>query len=187
MPEVVVVHTVDLPVDLVGPRAIERTEAAHVVAAEARCNTDHLREVTAVQRNVLHHVVGNRHRLRLSGGVEGKSGRGNFDGGGLLLQGQLDLERVDRPRDDLDLVHRVDRESRCRNRNLIKPQRNILQSKCSFTRCHRIVIDAGCVFRGFYRGVGNERPRRIRHRSVDRAAERLGIYPHCERKNYKNC
>ena len=86
MPEIVVVHAVDLPVDLIGSRPVQRAKAAYVIAAKTRCDADHLGKVTPVQRNVLHHVVGNRHRLRLRGGIKGESRRRNFDSRGLLLQ-----------------------------------------------------------------------------------------------------
>ena len=56
MPEIVVVYAVDLPIDLIGARSIQRTEAAHVVAAKARLDGNQLREIPPVQRNVLHHV-----------------------------------------------------------------------------------------------------------------------------------
>src|SRR5713101_3118292 len=61
VPEVVVVHPIDLPVDLVGASSVERATAAHIVAAETWGNGNQLREVASVQRNVLHHVVGNGH------------------------------------------------------------------------------------------------------------------------------
>src|SRR6266516_2532297 len=51
VPEIVVVHAVDLPIDLIGAGAIERAEAAHVITAEARGYGNQLGEVAAVQRN----------------------------------------------------------------------------------------------------------------------------------------
>ena len=91
MPEIVIVHPVDLPVDLVRPRTVQRAEATNVITAKTRCNRNHLREVPPVQRHVLHHVVGNRHGLGLRGGIERQRSRGNFHGGGLLLKLQLHL------------------------------------------------------------------------------------------------
>ena len=53
VPQVVIVHTVNLPVHLIGASTIERAEAAHVVTTKARFNRDQLREVTSIQRNIL--------------------------------------------------------------------------------------------------------------------------------------
>ena len=54
MPEVVVVRAIDLPVDLVGARAIDRADSRRGIAGETGREADHLREVAAVERNVLH-------------------------------------------------------------------------------------------------------------------------------------
>ncbi len=74
MPEVVVIHAVDLPVDLVGAGAVQRAKAADVVAAEARLNSNELREIAPVQRCVLHHVVSDSHALRRGGGIQRNRG-----------------------------------------------------------------------------------------------------------------
>ncbi len=187
MPEVIIVHTIDLPVDLVGTRPVERAEAAHVIAAKARCNGDQLREIPTVQRNVLHDIVGNGHGLGLRGGVERQSRCGHFYGGSLLLQRKFNLQRVDASRGDFHFVNRVDREAGGRDRNFIEAERDILESKSSIIgRCGR-VIDARRGLRCLHRSIRNHRSRRIRHSSVNRATKRLRVYPHCEQQNDKNC
>ena len=119
MPEVVIVDAIDLPVDLVGACAIQRTKTADVVAAEARFNCNHLREVAPVQRNVLHHIVRNGHRLGLRGGVQGQSSGRDFDGSGLLLELELNLQGVDLASDDLYLVDGIGRKSCGRYRDFV--------------------------------------------------------------------
>ncbi len=48
MPEVVVVHAVDLPVDLVRTGPIERAEAANVVSTKPWFHGDQLGEIAAI-------------------------------------------------------------------------------------------------------------------------------------------
>ena len=48
VPEVVIVHAINLPVHLIGAGSIERTEATHVIAAEAGFNRDQLGVVASV-------------------------------------------------------------------------------------------------------------------------------------------
>src|SRR4029077_402217 len=56
VPEIVVIHAVDLPIDLVRARSIDRTEPANVIATKAWLDGDQLGEVPAVQRQFLHLV-----------------------------------------------------------------------------------------------------------------------------------
>src|SRR5207249_4484810 len=187
VPEVVVVHTVDLPVDLVRPGAIERTEAAHVVAAEARCNTDHLREVPAVERNVLHHIVGDGHCLRLCCGVESQGSGGYFYCRGLLLQRKSDVQCIDLARANFYLVHGVGWETRRCHRDFVLAQWNVLKGKGSIISCCCSVVNPRGTFRDLDCGVWNRTARWVGHCSVDGAAERLRVHPHCERQNNHNC
>src|SRR6266568_6656222 len=70
VPHVIVIDTVDLPVHLIGPRAIDRAESSDIDAAKARLHANQLREVAAGNRNRIHNRVIDSHALRLRGGVE---------------------------------------------------------------------------------------------------------------------
>ena len=86
VPEVVVIHTVNLPIHLIRARPIERTEATHRVATVTRRSRDQLREIAPVQGNILHDVRSNRHVLGLRRGVQGQRRSGHFHRSGLLLE-----------------------------------------------------------------------------------------------------
>src|SRR5262249_5223903 len=67
VPEVVVIHAVNLPIHLVGTRPVEGAEAAHGIAPIAGIHRDQLGEIAPVKGNILHH-------LRLDGlGLSGSS------------------------------------------------------------------------------------------------------------------
>src|SRR6185437_12612230 len=84
VPEVVVVRAVDLPVDQVSAGAVHRSIAAGGVTGKARRETDHLCEVTAIQRNVLHCLAWDRGCLYRRRGVERQAGAADFNRRGLL-------------------------------------------------------------------------------------------------------
>ena len=74
MPEVVVVHSVYLPVILIGAGPVHGAEATYGVATVAGRDRDQLGEVPAVQRNVLDDVGGDSHILSSRGGVQRNGG-----------------------------------------------------------------------------------------------------------------
>ena len=78
VPEIVVIYSVDLPVDLIGARAIQGAETANVVATKARLHRNQLCKVAPVERSVLHYVIRNRRRLSLRCRVERNGSRVNF-------------------------------------------------------------------------------------------------------------
>ncbi len=92
-PEVVVVGAVDLPVGLVGARAVDGAEDAGV-ATEAGKHADELLEVAAVERDVLQQMLGQYGGLLHVAGVEREGVGGDLDGGGLFGDGELDGQRV---------------------------------------------------------------------------------------------
>ena len=187
VPEVIIVHAVDLPIDLIGSGSIERPETAYVITPEARRDGYQLGEVPPVQWHVLDEIGGDRHRLRLGSGVERQRRGGNFHRRGLLLQCKPNRQGINRTRNHLDLVHGISREARGRNSDLIEAERNVLEGKGSFTRRDGVVVDPRGAFRGFHRCIRYHCSRRIRYCSVDGAAERLGVCCYCERENNENC
>src|SRR6266404_1153388 len=56
VPEIVVVHSIDLPVHLIWPRAVERTKTTDRISAVTRRDGHQLSKVSAIQRQVLDDV-----------------------------------------------------------------------------------------------------------------------------------
>jgi len=79
-----------------------------------------------------------------SSGVERQCRRRDFDRGGLLLQCKLDVQRVDGACGNVDLVYRVGWETRSRDRDFVKAERDILERKDPVVRRRGGVIDTRC-------------------------------------------
>src|SRR5258708_37921829 len=60
VPEVVVVHAVNLPIDLIGAGGGSRARTPHAIPPRTRGPRNQMQEVTPIQWDVLHHVPGRR-------------------------------------------------------------------------------------------------------------------------------
>ena len=177
VPQIVVVHAVDLPVDLIGTRSVEGAEAAHVVASEARLDGDQLREIPAVQRNVLDHIGGKRHALRLRRRVEGDGALGNLHRRRCLPDFQLHRQRVNLPHHNLHVIEGRRGKAARRGADRIQAGRNILEGELALRCGHAPVHNARRLFRRFDASAGHKRSRWVQHGAVDGAAEGLRTGP----------
>ena len=104
MPQIVVVRTVNLPVDLVGACTVHRSVAAQRITGEAGSHPDHLREVAAVERDVLNRFAGEDGCLCRRGRVEREAGGVHFDRCRLRSDCKLQRNGVNRSRGNGNLL-----------------------------------------------------------------------------------
>ena len=187
MPQVVVVHAVDLPVDLVGPSSIQGAVAARRVAAIPRCGSDQLREVSAIQGHDRQITASDGGCLRLGRSIQSQRRRRNFHGGGLLRERQLHWQRVNGALRYQYVIDGQCRESCCGHGYRVHPNGNILEGKLPVSRCEGRVINPRGLFFGLNLGIRHDCARRIHHRPVNRATKRLRVCCKHQRQHSKNC
>src|SRR5713101_5686364 len=171
MPQVVVVHSVNLPIHLIGSRPVQGTKAAGGVASKPRLHCDQLRKVAPVQRGILERSP--RHRR----GLEGNVGGGNFDRDGGLGQNQFYRHCINRARTDRYVVRGGDGESAGRNGEFVRTQRKVLNSELAVACGDGAVLDPGGSILGSYGCFWNHCPGGIRNAAVYRSAKCLCMSP----------
>src|SRR6267378_3195569 len=187
VPEVVVVHSVDLPIILISAGTVHGAEATYRVATIAGRHRDQLGKVSSIQRNVLHDVRSDSHILSRRGCVQRYCGRRDFHCRGSRLQRQLDVQRIDSPGRYFNFVHRIRREALRGNGHFVLAQWNVLKSKRSVTRGHRHVVNARRALCRLHLRVRHRAARRVRYRTVDRAAKGLRVCCNSQSQNHYDC
>ena len=187
VPEIVVVHAVNLPVHLVGAGSVQRAEATHGITAVAGLHRGELREVTAVHRHVLDRLGGQDIVLGGAGRIESQRSRGNFHHGRARRSGgQLHRNGVCASRRDRHIIDGRRSKPGGRNFNLVRPQRQVLEGELTIAGAHGTQRDPGAAIRGLDIGSGDHSPRRIGYGTVDGAAKCLRVSEHPKQHYYDN-
>ena len=187
MPEVIVVHAVNLPVHLVGAGSVHRAEAAHGVPAVARLDSSELGEVATVHRHVLDRLGGQDIVLGGGGRIESQRSRGNFHHGRARRSGgQLHRNGIRTSRRDRDIIDGRRSKPGGRNFNLVRPQRQVLEGELTIAGAHGTQRDPGAAIRGLDIGSGDHSSRRIGYGTVDGAAKCLRVSEHPKQHYYDN-
>src|SRR5215469_18253485 len=173
VPEIVIVDTINLPVHLIGPSPVQRTETANVVATKAGFDRDQLREVAPVQWSVLDNIGENRHGLGGGRGIDRKGSRRHFNDHFLLLEREFDGQSVNRSRGYLHLVDCNRRKATSRNCDLVRAQRKVLKRKLAVRGGYRRMCNTRVIVCRLDIGVRDDGPRWVSNRAVKRATESL--------------
>ena len=121
--------------------------------------------------------------MRLGGGIDRKSGSGNFNRGGFLPQCKLDRQRVDGAGGYDYVVNRDRPETASRDADLVRSERQVLKRELAIASGRHRISHAGGVVYSFYAGIGDNCPRGIRDCTVDCTTKGLRIP--CNRKQQK--
>ena len=173
MPEIVIVRAVNLPVDLVATGPVNRPEAPERVARKPGSHSDHLREISPVQWDILNRFAGEHGCLRRSGRVERQAGGVHFDGSRLSCYGELYWEAIDRSRGNLNLLYLERFETGGRCGNCVNTQRKVREVKLPRARGHRRFRDTRGVICNLHLCARNGCAGLVRYGPVDASAEVL--------------
>ena len=172
-PLIVVVGSLDLPVELVRSRSVHRRGAAAFVTREAGRQREHLAEVASVQRQILHRArgedVGERRGRRLDGDGRGRHLNVRFD----LRHVQPDRYGVDGARRHAHAADGDRLEAALRDDDRVIAQRQIGERERARRRRRRRIRKARRVVGRLDVGARQDGAGLIGDDAVDAAAEGL--------------